>query len=201
MSKASVLVSNYPGVKEGLRAVVKVGCHLPGSKLRLLAIARKAVVTEGNPFVGGFLSKAVLPAEKDEKGRYSLTSGTMVRAFRHLQQEGVLWLSPTGNPEGNGLMIKDLRFGAVALALKANVPVVPMGLITNQEKKVKIIEFGEAIVLPSLERVSIFDQDENLRLLSLLILAKIAALLPSGQRGDFEDFKTAIEEIESKFFN
>lgn len=42
-------------VEETLRAVLKVGCLLPGPELRLLAIAREDIVTKTNPFLGGFL--------------------------------------------------------------------------------------------------------------------------------------------------
>lgn len=198
LAKSAVLVSNYPGVKESLKAVIKVGCELPGSQLRLLAIARKEVITESNPILGGFLKEAVLPAEKNEEGKYSMSHRSTVKALKHLEEGGVLWLSPTGNTEGNGLRMKDLRFGAVALALKTNVPIVPMGLITDKDNKVKRIKFGKNLVLSPIEKVSVFNQDEYLRLLSLLVLGEIAALLPPDQRGDFEDAEAKIKDIKNK---
>lgn len=194
--EAAVLVSNYPGVKESLTAVMKIGCELPGQKLRLKAIARREVITKSNPVLGGFLAEAVFPAEKDDTGKYSLSNRTLARALEHLKQGGVLWLSPTGNTEENGLKIEDLRYGAVSLALKTKAPIIPMGLITNSDGMVRKVKFGQAIVLPSLDKTNFFDRDRQLHLCSLLVLAKIATLLPPGQRGDFEDWETKMTEIE-----
>lgn len=196
--KSAVLVSNYPGVKESLRAVIKVGCELPGLQLRLLAIARKEVITESNPILGGFLKEAVLPAEKNEEGKYSISPRSAAKALKHLEEGGVLWLSPTGNTEGNGLMMKDLRFGAVTLALKTNVPIVPMGLIIGEDNKVERIKFGRSLVFSPIENVNLFNQEEYLRLLSLLVLGEIATLLPPGQRGDFENVEAEIRDVKNK---
>ena len=186
LSKATILVSNYPGIQETLKAVMKVGFKLP-DELSLVAIARREIVTETPPALGGLLYRRVLPADKNEAGRYSLNIKNTARALRHLKEGGVLWLSPTGSVEANGLRVKNLRHGAVIFAQKANVPILPMGLITNQDGKVERVKFGEPITLPPEDQVSLFDRDVHLDHFSLLVLAEIAKLLPPGQRGDFED--------------
>ena len=198
LSEAAVLTSNYPGVGETLRAIMKIGCELPGQELRLLAIARKEVVINKNPVLGGFLREAVLPAEKDGTGKYSLGLEYTIRALKHLNKNGVLWLSPTGNTGGNGLRVEDLRYGVVTFAQKAKVPIVPVGLITDDQRKIRQVKFGEAIVLAPLDKVSLFDRDRYLHLSSILVLAKIAALLPPGQRGDFEDTQAIINQTEGE---
>jgi len=165
---------------------MSVGLRLP-DELSLVAIARREIVTKTHPALGGFLSRGILPADKNEAGRYSLNIKNTAKALRHLKEGGVLWLSPTGSIEGNGLRVKNLRHGAVIFAQKTDVPILPMGLITNQDGKVERVKFGQPITLPPEDQVSLFDRDTHLNSLSLLVLAEIAKLLPPGQRGDFED--------------
>lgn len=181
---AAVLVSNYPSVKEALNAVLKVACTLPGKGLRLRAIARGSILTESKSYLGGFLAAGVYPAEKID-GIYRLSNVYIKKALDHLRSGGVLWLSPTGDTEGNGLLIKDLRYGAVDMALRCRVPIVPMGLETNNQEKVVRVRFGEEIKLPSEEKINAFDRNRHVHLLSVLVLAKIAQMLPVEQRGDF----------------
>jgi len=187
LAGGAVLASNYPDIKETLRAVLKVGCLLPGPELRLLAIAREDIVTRTSPFLGGFLKEAVLPARKDEEGRYSLVPSYAAKALNHLKKGGVLWLSVTGSTEGNGLKKEHVRHGAVALAQKAQVPIVPMGIITNEAKKVIQVRFGQAMIPSSPEEISDFNIDEYRHSFSLLVMEAIAELLPPGQKGDFEN--------------
>jgi hypothetical protein len=194
---AAVLVSNYPSVKEALNAVLKVACLLPGEGLRLKAIARGSILTENNPLVGGLLAGGIFPAEKID-GIYRLNGTNTKRALAHLKGGGVLWLSPTGDTEENGLKVENLRHGVVEMALKCGIPIVPMGLEINSKKKVVRVRFGNKMILPAEGNISVYNRDEHVHLLSVLVLARIAQTLPAGQRGDFEDVDSMIPRIFEK---
>jgi hypothetical protein len=194
---SAILVSNYPSVPQTLRAVMKVACRIPGEEPRLMGIARQEIITRSNPVVGGFLQPLVLPATKDQNGKYSLAPKQAATALEHIKKGGVLWLSPTGSTEDNGLRVEDLRSGAVVFAQKTEAPIVPMGLITNQQGKITNVVFGDIIELPPMDKVSPFELEDYLADSSVLVLANIAALLPPGQRGkDLEEAEGIIEQTQ-----
>lgn len=62
-----------------------------------------------------------------------------------------------------------------------------MGIITNEAGKVIKVKFGQVMIPSSQEEISDFDIDEYRQSFSLLVMEKIAELLPSGQKGDFEN--------------
>ena len=133
--QGAILVSNYPSVSQTLMAIMKMGCRLPGKKLRLRAIARREVTAGANVFLRALgIGEYIFPALKNESGKYVLETDTLKRVLAHLDgRGGVLWLSITGNTRGNGLLESDLRTGAAQFSLKKSVPVVPLGLVTREE--------------------------------------------------------------------
>lgn len=201
--KRAILVSNYPSVSQTLRAVMKVGCRLAGERPRLKAIARKELVTEANALLKALgVDRFVLPAMKDQSGKYVLEPETLKEVLAHLDGQGnALWLSITGKTRGNGLLERDLRTGSAVFALKKKIPIVPMGLVTKErggEIKIVRVRFGEPINPPEVEKLSEFEMGDLLVDISRLIMCQIAALLPPGQRGDFEDVEDKLREIRDR---
>ena len=201
--KRAILVSNYPSVSQTLRAVMKVGCRLPGQRFRVKGIARKEVVAGANVLLKALgVDQHIFPALKDESGKYALEPESLKRVLAHLDGQGnVLWLSITGKTRGNGLLECDLRTGAALFSLKKKIPMVPMGLVIKEkEGKAKIVgvRFGEPINPPEVGKLGEFEMSDFLLDFSRLIMCHIASLLPAGQRGDFEDVEDKLREVKSR---
>ena len=201
--KRAILVSNYPSVSQTMRAVIKVGCRLPGQRFRVKAIGRKTVVAGANALLKVLgVDQHIFPALKDQSGKYTLEPDTLKRILAHLDGQGnVLWLSITGNTRGNGLLERDLRTGAALFSLKKNIPIVPMGMVTEEKKgKIQIarVRFGEPIYPPEVSELGEFERSDLLVDISRLIMCQIAALLPPGQRGDFEDVEEKLIEVKER---
>lgn len=202
-NKRVILVSNYPSVSQTLRAVMKVGCRLPGQEFRLKGIARKEVVAGANVLLKALgVDRCIFPALKDQSGKYILDSETLKKVLAHLDGQGnVLWLSITGKTRGNGLLERDLRTGAVLFSVKKKIPIVPMGMVTKaKEGKPEIVKvrFGEPINLPDVGKLDEFEMGDLLLDISRLIMCQTAMLLPPGQRGDFEDVEDKLREVRSR---
>ena len=91
----------------------------------------------------------------------------------------------------------DLRTGAALFSLKKGIPLVPMGLVTRQEKgKLRIVKvrFGEPIAPLEAAEMGDFDRSDCLIDLTKLAMCQVAKLLPSGQRGDFENADEKLAE-------
>lgn len=201
--KPVILVSNYPSVSHTLMAVMKVGCRLPGEKLRLKAIAREELVTRANALLKALgVDQRIFPAQKDQSGKYVLETEILKRVLAHLDGQGsVLWLSITGKTRGNGLLERDLRTGAALFCLKKKIPIVPMGLVTEEKggkNEIVKVRFGEPINPPEIEKLSDFEAGDVLVDISRLVMCQIAALLPPGQRGDFEDVEEKLREVRNR---
>jgi hypothetical protein len=202
-NKRVILVSNYPSVSQTLRAVMKVGCRLPGQEFRLKGIARKEVVAGASVLLKALgVNQHIFPALKDESGKYALEPNTLKKVLAHLDGRGnVLWLSITGKTRGNGLLERDLRTGAALFSLKRKIPIVPMGMVTEEKRgKVKIVKvrFGEPINPPDVGKLDEFEMGDVLLDVSWLIMCQTAMLLPPGQRGDFEDIEDKLREVRSR---
>lgn len=201
--KRAILVSNYPSVSQTLRAVMKTGCRFPGQGFRAKAISRKEVVTGANALLRALgLDQHIFPVLKDPSGKYVLEPNILKKILAHLDGQGnILWLSITGNTRGNGLLERDLRTGAALFALKKKVPIVPMGLVAKDKDgkpKIAKVRFGEPIDLPEVEKLGEFEMSDWLVDISRLIMCQIAALLPPGQRGDFEDVEEELREAQER---
>ncbi len=199
----AILVSNYPSVSKTTRAVLKVGCRLPGEESRLKAIARKEIITEANLFLKAIgVDTLVFPAQKDESGVYRLEGEAHKETLIYLGKPGhVIWLSMTGETRGNGLLEEDLRTGAAMFSLMSRAPIVPMGVVTKEKEgktKVVKIRFGEPIHLPKKVDLVEFEIGDLLVDYSRLAMCRIAELLPSGQRGDFEKIEEKLIEINKR---
>jgi len=201
--KRAILVSNYPSIPQTLRAVIKVGCRLPGQKFRVQAIARKEVMAGANVLLKALgVDQHIFPALKDQSGKYVLETDILRKVLAHLDGQGnVLWLSITGNTRGNGLLERDLRTGAALFSLKKNIPIVPMGLVTKEKEGKPVIvrvRFGEPINPPEMGKPDEFEMGDFLLDISWLIMCQIAALLPPGQRGDFEDVEEKLRDVKER---
>ncbi|MBC8262920.1 MAG: hypothetical protein H8E47_02200 [Anaerolineales bacterium] len=201
--ESAILVSNYPSVSQTLMAVIKVGCRLPGQEIRLKAIARKEVVAGANVLLKVLgVDQQIFPALKDQSGKYTLAPETLKKIMAHLNGKGnVLWLSITGNTRGNGLLERDLRTGAALFSLKKKIPIVPMGLIAKDKHgkpRIAEIRFGEPIYPPEMGKLGEFEMSDFLVDISRLMTCQIAALLPPGQRGDFEDVEEKLKEVKDR---
>ncbi len=201
--KRVILVSNYPSVSQTMRAAIKVGCRLPGQRFRVKAIGRKTVVTGANVLLRALgVDQHIFPALKDQSGKYVLEPDTLKKVLAHLDGQGnVLWLSVTGNTRGSGLLERDLRTGAALFSLKKKIPIVPMGLVTKEKEgkpEIVRIRFGEPINPPEVGKMGEFERSDLLVDISRLAMCQIAALLPPGQRGDFEDVEEKLIEVKER---
>lgn len=199
----AILVSNYPSVSQTIRAVMKVGCRLPGKGFRVKAIGRKKVVTGANVLLKALgVDQHIFPALKDQSGKFVLEPDTLKKTLAHLDGQGnVLWLSVTGNTRANGLLERDLRTGAALFSLKKKITIVPMGLVTKEKEgkpEIVRIRFGEPIHPPEVEEMGEFERSDFLLDISRLMMCQTAALLPPGQRGDFEDVEEKLREVKER---
>ncbi len=195
----AILVSNYPSIPQTLRAILKVGCRLPGERFRVKGIGRSEFVTQATWLLRALgVDRLVFPVRKDEAGAYRLHKQVVKDVLAFLDVPGhVLWMSITGTTRGNGLLEGDLRVGAALFSLKKAVPIVPMGVVTkDQDGKSRAVNvrFGEPIEPPETTQMDEFEKSDLLIDLSKFALCQIARLLPPGQRGDFEDFEHKLAE-------
>jgi 1-acyl-sn-glycerol-3-phosphate acyltransferase len=199
----AILVSNYPSVFASLMAVMKLVCRFPDDQPRIKCIARREVVTQAPPWLKALgVDRFVFPAQKDESGVYRLDSKVFKRVLAYLNQPGnILWLSMTGRTRGNGLLEQDIRTGAAQFAVKKGVPLVPMGLVTQEHRsKLKVVKvrFGEPIEIPDAGEIGEVDKSDLLIDLSKLAMCQIAQLLPAEQRGDFCDVDEKLAEASAR---
>ena len=200
--KGAILVSNYPSVFETSKAAIIIGSRLPGDEPRLKVIAREEIITEANLLLKAIgIDKFVFPAQKDETGTYKLQD-KLEDILEHLAGSGhVLWLSITGETEGNGLLEENLRTGAAWFAQESQAPIVPMGIITKErkgKKKAAEVVFGEPIIVPKIEGLRWLKNTYLLIDYSKLVSCQIAALLPRGQRGSYEEVEEKLSTINKR---
>jgi hypothetical protein len=202
-SQRALLVSNYPGIYQTLRALIKMGCRLPGEGYRLKGIGRPDVVRQANSVLKALgIDELIFPVYKDDDGAYRLHRRVSKQVLDYLDGQGnVLWMSVTGTTRGNGLLEGDLRTGAAVFAVGKGVPLVPMALVTKEVQgrpKVTRVRFGEPVQPPPVAELTEFDRNDLLIDLSRLALCRLAALLPPGQRGDFEEAEEKLEEVQAR---
>ena len=202
-TRAAILVSNYPSVFQSLRAVIKVGCRISPERIRIRAVARPEIITEANLLFKALgVGRYVFPVHKDQAGAYRLEGRLVKDILRWLESPGnVLWLSITGRTRGNGLLEGDLRTGAALFSFRKGVPLVPMGLVTKEKKgKLRVVgvRFGEPIYPLPTGDLDDFERADYLIDLTTLAMCEVARLLPSGQRGDFEEAEQKLEETKRR---
>lgn len=202
-SQRALLVSNYPAVSQTLRALIKMGCRLPGRGFRLKGIGRPDVVRQANCVLKALgIDSLIFPVYKDDAGAHRLHKRVIKEVLDYLEGDSsVLWMSITGTTRGNGLLEGDVRTGAALFSGTKGVPLVPMGLVTKQVKGrpvVTRVRFGQPIQPPPIDELSDFEKSDLLMDLSRLALCQVARLLPPGQRGDFEEVDAKLEEVSTR---
>ncbi len=116
-----------------------------------------------------------------------------------------LGIAPEGTRSQTG-QLQEGKPGAVLLALKANVPIVPVAiagtetffrrLLTLRRPQIRIT-FGPAFTLPPLDRAN---RDESLKKMTDEIMARIAVLLPPKYWGFYKDNPRLQEMLANKQF-
>ncbi len=110
------------------------------------------------------------------------------KALAVLNEGKALGISPEGTRSGTGAL-KEGKAGAALLALKSNVPILPVGLAGTEDSMAKLMalrrphivgQFGPAFSLPPLERA---DRETWLKRATDEIMCRIAAVLPEKYHG------------------
>ncbi|NPV74777.1 MAG: 1-acyl-sn-glycerol-3-phosphate acyltransferase [Anaerolineae bacterium] len=117
-------------------------------------------------------------------------------AFREaaelLKKGGCVGISPEGTRSDSGVLLEG-KAGTALLALKANVPIVPVGIagtenalgpMLTMQKPVITARFGPPFRLPPLDRSN---REETLKNYTDEIMCRIAALLPQKYHGFYRD--------------
>lgn len=127
---------------------------------------------------------------------------------KRLKAGGILGMAPEGTRSQTESLMPG-KPGAVYLADKAKVPIIPIGL-TGTEDRVVIARFkklrrihihvkiGEPIHLPKINRRS---RDEDMQRNTDEIMCQIAALLPPSYRGVYSDYPRLKELLSKSFQN
>jgi 1-acyl-sn-glycerol-3-phosphate acyltransferase len=114
-----------------------------------------------------------------------------------------LGIAPEGTRSATG-ELQEGKPGTILLALKTNVPVVPVGiagtetffrrLLTLRRPKVRIT-FGPAYTMPPIDRSN---RDESLKRMTEDVMLRIAILLPPKYWGFYKDNPRLKEMLENK---
>ena len=129
----------------------------------------------------------------------------MRETAKYLKKGWIVGLAPEGRRSRSGKLIK-AKPGAVLIAMKTGVPIIPVGLVGTADmgkairkwRKMDVtINFGEAFYLPEQEENE-HNRDYVERALDE-IMCRIAVLIPEEQRGFYADhprLKSLLAEIE-----
>jgi 1-acyl-sn-glycerol-3-phosphate acyltransferase len=126
--------------------------------------------------------------------RYNADLRTVREVLKRLNQGMIFTVAPEGT-RSKTEALQAARSGAAYLASKAGVPVIPVGVIGTEDRVVKDnlkhfrrsqvhVVVGEPFRLPPLPREN---RDEVLDAYTDEIMCRIAALLPPGYRGVYQD--------------
>ena len=127
-----------------------------------------------------------------------------LRAARdHLKSGGVLGIAPEGTRSQTGGLIQ-AKTGVAFLADQAGVPILPVGvsgtwqimkeILTLQRPKINV-KFGEPFTLPPIERK---ERDTGLNRNTDEIMCRIAALLPTENRGEYAAYPRVHELLQQQ---
>lgn len=114
------------------------------------------------------------------------------KAAEALKQGWILGIAPEGTRSTNGGLLQG-KPGTILLALKASVPVIPVGIHGTEAGFKKIfalmrpkfyICYGKPFSLPPLSRDN---REESMQQMTDEIMCRIAALLPEAYRGYYKD--------------
>lgn len=126
--------------------------------------------------------------------RYEADFNTLRIVLKRLKQGEILGMAPEGTRSTTEVLVEG-KPGAAYLAAKANVPIIPVGLVGTEDRVVKYrlrhlrrlditIRIGEPFYLPPMDRKN---RDEYLAQSTEEIMCRIAALLPEESRGFYTD--------------
>jgi 1-acyl-sn-glycerol-3-phosphate acyltransferase len=124
--------------------------------------------------------------------RYNSDLRTVRETLRRLQQGQILTIAPEGTRSRSGALIK-AKPGGLYLAMKAGVPILPVGLtgtddqvVANRLKHFKRLNIevvaGQPFMVPA---VSGTDRETAVEKYTDEVMCRIAALLPEGRRGAY----------------
>ena len=126
--------------------------------------------------------------------RYGVDYHALRVVLKRLKQGEILGMAPEGTRSETEALAEG-KAGAAYLAVKANVPIIPVGLTGTADRVVKYrlghlrrldinIRIGEPFYLPPLDRKN---RDAFLLQSTEEIMCRIAALLPPPYRGVYAD--------------
>ena len=133
--------------------------------------------------------------------RYNSDIHAIRETLRRLQQGQVFTITPEGTRSKSGNLI-EAKPGAIYLAWKAGVPVVPVALTGTEDavvverlkhfKRLDVrISAGRPFVLPPVKGK---DRDSAMQEYTDEVMCRIAALLPAGRRGVYSQ-KERLQEL------
>jgi 1-acyl-sn-glycerol-3-phosphate acyltransferase len=114
-----------------------------------------------------------------------------------------LGIAPEGTRSQTG-ELQEGKPGTILLAMKTNVPIVPVGIAGTETffyqlkrlRRPKVrVTFGPAYTLPPLDRNN---RDESLKRMTEEVMARIAILLPPQYWGAYKDSPRLKEMLENK---
>jgi len=149
----------------------------------------------GSPLVGWlFRLYGAFPVRRGEIDRSALK-----KAMAALNEENALLMAPEGTRGGDWRLIK-ARDGVAYVALKASVPILPMGISGSERfwkelarlrrTKTKVVVGEPFLLVPGKARAS----REQLSEMTTETMYRLAALLPPEYRGVYSDLSAAKEE-------
>ncbi len=135
--------------------------------------------------------------------RFNADLKALRTCLRRLERGGVLVLAPEGTRSPTGAL-QEARAGVSYLAVKAGVPVVPVGLTGTEDAVVKArlkrlqrlhvtIRVGEPFILPPIGEGN---RDDILQQHTDEIMCRIAAQLPASHRGAYAEHPRLLELLD-----
>jgi 1-acyl-sn-glycerol-3-phosphate acyltransferase len=126
--------------------------------------------------------------------------GAIRKAMEKLDDGYAVGISPEGTRSSTGQLLEG-KPGAALLALRAQVPVVPVALIGTENATGELlhlrkphirVEFGKVIETPKLDRS---DREGQLNWLTTEIMCQIAAMMPDKYHGFYKNHPRLLEIV------
>jgi 1-acyl-sn-glycerol-3-phosphate acyltransferase len=132
--------------------------------------------------------------------RFNADFAAMRETLERLRRGGVVIMAPEGTRSPTGSLIEG-RAGAAYLAARTGLPVLPVGISGTEDRQVVAnlrrmrraritVRVGQTFTLPPLEKSG---REAALQKATDEIMARIAALLPPGQRGVYAGHPRLLE--------
>lgn len=160
----------------------------------LVAIIAKKY--RGKPFFKWVLEKVGTMVWMD---RTTTDFAAIREALDHLRHGSIVGIAPEGTRSRESMGLLEGKPGAVLMAARASVPIVPVGIIGSEQIKAHFLKLkrppvtvrvGEPYMLPELDRD---DRQGWLSRNTDEIMCRIAALLPPKYRGFYKDHPRLME--------